>query len=130
MKPTTMKRARRQWQWPSHLICVAAAMLFFVLSAQAQTDVILPPIGGPGGGQFVARCPQGQLLTGFELRTGDDVDAIHPLCVTAYGPNETSALPLTRGSGLITKYKSPLGSAFDSVELESGWYGGTGGGIR
>jgi hypothetical protein len=85
MKRQMMKYTR--WlQWLSQLIFVPAALLFFVLSAQAQTDVILPPIGGSGGGQFVARCPQGQFLTGFELRTGDDVDAIRPICVTAYGP--------------------------------------------
>jgi hypothetical protein len=62
------------------------AMLFFFLSAQAQTDAVLPPIGGGGGGSFVARCPQGQLLTGFELRTGEWVDAIRLICVTPYGP--------------------------------------------
>src|ERR1700687_3103487 len=56
-----------------------AAILFFVLSAQAQ-DRIIPPVGGPGGGEFVARCPPGQLLGGVELRVGDDVDAIRPLC--------------------------------------------------
>ncbi len=88
MKHPIMKCTR--WQSPllSRLICVSAAMLFFVLSAQAQTDVILPPIGGNGGNHFNARCPQGQLLAGVELRTGDDVDAIRPLCVTAHGPAE------------------------------------------
>jgi hypothetical protein len=129
MKQQMMKYTRRL-RWRSRLIVVPAAMLFFVLSAQAQTDQILPPIGGDGGNQFVGRCPQGELLAGFELRTGDYVDAIRPLCVAAYGPRETSAAPLTTGSGLITKYKSPLGSTFDIVELESGWYGGTGGGLR
>lgn len=92
MKYLTTKYTRRRWQWRSRLICVPAALLFFVLSAQAQTDVILPPIGGTGGGQFVAPCPQGQLLTGFELRTGDDVDAIRPICVTAYGPADVGPL--------------------------------------
>ena len=55
-------------------------MLFFVLSAQAQDRI--PPVGGPGGGEFVARCPPGQLLGGVELRAGDDIDAIRPLCRT------------------------------------------------
>ncbi|HEU5137439.1 MAG TPA: hypothetical protein VFU13_20015 [Steroidobacteraceae bacterium] len=49
----------------------------------AQADQILRPIGGPGGGQFFGRCPIGDLLTGFELRTGDDVDAIRPICARA-----------------------------------------------
>ena len=92
MKHLTMKYRRWHLQWRSRLICVPAAMLFFVLSAQAQTDVILPPIGGSGGGQFVARCPQSQFLTGFELRTGDDVDAIRPICVTAYSPADVGPL--------------------------------------
>jgi hypothetical protein len=130
MKRSIMKCTQWHLQWQCRLILASAAMWFFVLSAQAQTDAILPPLGGPGGSQFVARCPQGQLLTGFELRTGDDVDAIRPLCVTAYGPRETSDASLTTGSGLITIYKDPWGTKFDLVKLESGWYGGTGGGIR
>ena len=87
-----MKYTRRRSEWRSRLICVPAAMLFFVLSAQAQTDATLEPIGGHGGRQFVARCAQGQLLTGFDLMTGDDVDAIRPLCVTAYGPADVGPL--------------------------------------
>lgn len=91
MKQQMMKYAR--WlQWRSRLICVPAAMLFFVLSAHAQTDAILPTIGGSGGEQFVARCPQGQFLTGFDLRTGAVVDAIRPLCVIAYGPADVGPL--------------------------------------
>ena len=63
-----MKCARGYLQWQVRLICLTAAMLFFVLSAHAQSDVMLPPLGGDGGSQFVARCPQGLFLTGFELR--------------------------------------------------------------
>src|SRR5260370_9769763 len=86
MKHATTKSARWHLQWQSRLICVPAAMLFFILSAHAQTDAPLPLTGGSGGDDFHGRCPQGQFLTGFELRTGDDVDAIRPICVTAYGP--------------------------------------------
>src|SRR5260221_14715432 len=89
MKHLIMKSTEResQWRmprgsaWASRLICVPAAMLFFILSAPAQTDAILPLLGGRGGGQFVARCPQGQYLTGVELRTGNDVEAIRIICV-------------------------------------------------
>src|SRR5882762_6613078 len=81
LKHPTMKCRGWQMQWRSRLICMPAAMLFFVLSAQAQ-DRLIPPAGGPGGGEFVARCPPGQLLGGVELRAGDDVDAIRPLCRT------------------------------------------------
>jgi hypothetical protein len=86
MKQQMIENSRRWMQWLNRLICLTAAMLFFVLSAHAQTDAILPPVGGGGGSQFSARCPQGQLLTGFDLRAGDWVEAIRPICVAAYGP--------------------------------------------
>src|ERR1700687_2437630 len=82
-------QAKKYTRWlhrRSRVILLPAAMLCFVLSAQAQTDAVLPPVGGSGGGAFVARCPQGQFLTGFALRTGNDVDAIRVICVTAFGP--------------------------------------------
>ena len=60
-------------------------------SAFAQVDQMLPPIGGPGGGQFFARCDEGEILNGFELRVGDDVDAIRALCARALSP--TSIMP-------------------------------------
>src|SRR5713226_3489666 len=107
MKHLSMKYTRQRLPWLSRLICAFAAMLFFVLSAQAQKDVFLGPVGGKGGGDFIARCPQGQHLTGFELRTGDDVDAIRPLCVTAFGPSEAGPI-------------EPFPSSF----------GGNGGGLR
>lgn len=87
-----MKGARWQSQLLIRLICLTAALLFSVLSAQAQTDAELPLIGGAGGGPFTARCPQGQFLTGFELRTGADIDAIMPMCITAYGPADIGPL--------------------------------------
>jgi hypothetical protein len=92
MKHRNMKCARQQSQLLIRLICVSAAMLLFVLSAHAQSSVILPPIGGDGGAQFIARCPQGQLLAGFELHAGDVVDAIRPLCVAAYGPADVGPI--------------------------------------
>lgn len=64
-------------------LSVAAAFLLFVPSASAQPDEVLLPFGGGGGSQFTARCPQGELLTGFDLWTGDDVDAIRPICIPA-----------------------------------------------
>ena len=126
MEHLLMKCARRHLQWLSCLVCASAALLLFVLSAPAQT-AILESIGGGGGSQFIARCAESELLAGFELRAGDDIDAIRPMCVTAFGPRETTPALLTRGSGLITIVKSQLGKNFDLVKLESGWYGGTGG---
>jgi hypothetical protein len=130
MKHLTMKYTRRQSEWRGRLIYVPAAMLFFVLSAQAQTDAILPPIGGSGGGQFVARCQQGQFLTGFDLRTGAVVDAIRPLCVPAYGPADVGS-PVPFGlkrsvqtlSGPVADAESPLVPGGIS-------FGGNGGGPR
>ena len=69
-----------------HLVGILLSTLCFVNSALAQTDQVLPAMGGIGGGEFVARCQQGEILTGVELRTGDDVDAIRPICVVAYSP--------------------------------------------
>jgi hypothetical protein len=43
--------------------------------------VDLPALGGTGGGQFQDACAAGRLLGGFELRAGDDVDAIRPICI-------------------------------------------------
>ena len=96
MKHPAMKCTRLMSQWPRRLISLSAAMLFLVVSAQAQTDAKLESIGGPGGGQFVARCPQGQFLTGVDLRYGDDVDAIKIICVAAYGPADVGP-PVTGG---------------------------------
>ncbi len=62
------------------------AMLAFAGNAFAQADQILYPVGGPGGGEFYARCAEGELLNGFELRVGDDVDAIRAICVRALSP--------------------------------------------
>jgi hypothetical protein len=65
--------------------------LAHVPAASAQADQVLPVIGGPGGGGFVARCAPGDILNGFELQTGDDVDSIRPICAapataTSIGP--------------------------------------------
>lgn len=65
------------------LIWLSAGMLCFAASAHAQSDIVLAPIGGSGGGQFTGRCPSGQLLNGVELRTGHDVDSIKPICLLA-----------------------------------------------
>jgi hypothetical protein len=58
----------------------------------------LPPIGGPGGGQFQAPFGPGQYLTGVQLHAGDDVDAISPVC--AGGPRGIIAdAPFVGGTG-------------------------------
>ncbi|MCY7355423.1 MAG: hypothetical protein LH470_10180 [Lysobacter sp.] len=85
--PNLCSLARRHWRLRAAIVAAFCA----ALSGQAWADQTLDAMGGPGGGAFTARCPDGELLAGFELRAADDVDAIRPLCVTAYGPNSTSA---------------------------------------
>jgi hypothetical protein len=79
------------------------------IHSELRAQEYLPPMGGPGGGQFKAPCPIGQNLAGFELRAADDVDAIRPVCVTSYGPVAT---------------KAPAGPT------DSPWYGGPGGRVQ
>jgi hypothetical protein len=90
---------------PGHWVFIAA-LLVAALSGSAFADGSLNPIGGPGGGPFVAHCPEDQLLAGFELRAADDVDAIRPLCVIASAPRTVSV-----------------------AAAEDNWYGGTGGSV-
>jgi hypothetical protein len=73
-------------------VCSLVAMVLFAASASAQSDGSAPPLGGPGGSPFVARCPQHQYLTGFEIRGGALVDAIRPICVVAYSATEPGPL--------------------------------------
>ena len=94
MKPQIKEYSRRWWRWESRLIGVLAVMLLVAVSVSAQTDAVLPPIGGDDGTQFVARCPQGQHLTGFELLVKQDINAIRPLCFTAYGPADPGPVEL------------------------------------
>jgi hypothetical protein len=84
---------------------VGALVLAIGISAPAAADEVLTAIGGPGGGRFEAHCPPGQVLTGLDLRAGDDVDAIRPLCAAATGPRDVGA-----------------------SAAEGTWYGGNGGG--
>jgi len=68
----------------------------------ARADDFLPKLGGRGGSQFNALCPEGQNLTGFQLRTGDDINAIRPVCAVAYGPKEmVDVAPLAAWHGKV-----------------------------
>jgi Lamin Tail Domain len=74
-----------------HILSVALALG----AAAAHADAYLPAMGGGGGGQYITPCPAGQNLGGFQLRTGDDVDAMRPACVASLGPTEISAPPVS-----------------------------------
>ena len=96
MKSPKREGSKRGSRGSGGLIWMPVAMLLlFVFSANAQSDVDLKPIGGSiqasgswdgpglGGSPFRARCPEGEVLTGFDLWTGDQVDAIRPICIPA-----------------------------------------------
>lgn len=101
MRPVLLKtRSPQHWR-----AALSTAMFAAALSGTACADDYLNPIGGGGGGQFNARCSSGEFLIGVELRKGDYVDAIRPLCASANGPHEAS-----------------VGASGD-------WHGGTGGRI-
>jgi hypothetical protein len=68
-------------------LLMSASTLYPASPAFAQVDQRLYPLGGPGGSQYVGRCATGDLLNGFELSTGNDVDGIRAICVTARTPN-------------------------------------------
>lgn len=102
----------------------AAAVTLSCGDARAQQ--FLPILGGGGGSGFTAQCPEGQHLAGVELRVGAKIDAIRSVCVTAFGPAETSAPILTTGSGLVER---STGTIFNLPVLPQGWFGGTGGQI-
>jgi hypothetical protein len=108
---------------------VVVAVLLFAgcFAGGVRAESYLPAMGGGGGGQFKAPCPDGQNLNGFELRAGDDVDAIRPACVISYGPIAATAPALTTDSGLVAG-PGTLGGLFQQVA--PGWYGGPGGGIQ
>ncbi len=113
MKRQVTEHSKRLWRWQRHLIGALAATLLVVVSTSAQTDAILPALGGQGGSQFIGRCPQGRHLTGFELLIGDDIDAIRPLCVTAYAPSE---------AGPIEPYPASFGGP-ERDEFMTRWLG-------
>ncbi len=61
--------------------------------------------GGGGGGDFNVQCPSGQVLVGFNVRTGSRVDRVQPICGTLNLVEDTATSTwtyrVTRG-GLTT----------------------------
>ena len=58
----------------------------------AWADTYLERLGGPGGGKFVGRCPKDQNLAGFDVKSGQTIDSIRPLCLVAFGPTEVGVI--------------------------------------
>jgi hypothetical protein len=133
------KHTRLIWRGP-FLIALAIAATICVYAQNGAKPVtlgtsgrvFLPAIGGGGGGQFQAPCPAQQNLVGFEMRTGDDVDAITPACAKSTGPSDISGLHLSNGAnpGLVagsTQPNQPNGDLYAEWVTAPGWYGGPGG---
>ncbi len=98
--------------WMSSGVRIGAVLIFAMLCRVAGAQSYLPILGGPGGGSFEEQCGAGQNLLGFELRTGDDVDAIRPVCAATYAESQVAA-PVV------------------GVSAQDGsWRGGPGGGQR
>ena len=95
---------------PAFCISWILLILLMGVAGKAGAQNYLRKLGGLGGGSFNEPCPAGQNLTGFDVRTGDDVDAIRPVCAVSYGPTEISTPLLANDSSA------------------PGWHGGSGGG--
>jgi len=112
----TLKRLPAPHRRLHPFVPIAAVGLLVSIASSVRADAYLPPIGGQGGSQFVAPCPEGQNVTGFELRTGDDVDAIRPVCVASYGPAEITAPTMTTDSGVVEGPRTP------PISLQNLWF--------
>jgi hypothetical protein len=139
MKNSIRTYPRRVFPWQINFILMPTVMLFLVLTAQAQNrdmQTRTPPavVGGPGGSEFEARCPDGKLLGGFELRAGDDIDAIRPLCRTPMFNVEKVEVDDHRdiNGNLIPHHyeeRTSYGVTGDATAMTD-WHGGPGGEVK
>lgn len=76
-------------------IFAAVVWMAAVVPGAAQTR--LPPVGGPGGGDFVETCGGGvnHFMIGVTGRTGDWIDAIMPICTRYDRDTKTLSAPYT-----------------------------------
>ena len=136
---------RRILPWPIFPMGLPAALLLFALApcAHAQKDALqegdrvmaLLVDGEAREAQFIARCPSGKHVAGFDLQTGVGVSAIQPICVTALAPAVAGPFELYpsrfggsggRGSSslrLVCPSEIPVVTKI-TVELESEWVNG------
>jgi hypothetical protein len=66
---------RKAWQ----MIWFTTAASCLAVPSGATTPTKLPSHGGAGGSDFEAFC-NGRIVRGVQIRVGDDVDAIRPVC--------------------------------------------------
>ena len=105
----------RRWAIVSPRVWIAALVLGAAFAGSAPADTYLPAIGGGGGSSFSTRCAEGELLGGVELRAGDWVDAIRPLCVIAHSTRDKTSV-----WGEEVEYDTYVTTA----GVESAWHGG------
>src|SRR5687767_2565575 len=95
--------------------------LAVAIPSQAQSETYLEPLGGGGGSAFSRRCPAGEYLHGFELRVGDDVDAIRPVCFAPAGQGERIAPAIYAGewhggpAGVVRQLHCPANRGIGAV---------------
>jgi hypothetical protein len=65
----------------------------------AEPDWASPVVGGKGGDSFVLRCPAGQFLVGLNIRLGDDLDAVAPVCAAPREGGRSELLGLAERGG-------------------------------
>lgn len=88
-----------------------AALLGSSAAASAQ-ETFTEPFGGPGGQQFIARCPANALVTGVEARTGAYVNYIAPMC-------DGRTIVGAGGGGDRRSAQCPAGSVVRSMAVTS-----------
>jgi hypothetical protein len=105
---------------------VSLPALAFCLVAGAHAQASRPPVvGGGGGGSFEARCPAGQVLGGLELRVGDDVDGIRPLCRSISSTIEQVEDWPRRGPTVADTYHEVVRYPLSAATASGDWYGGS-----
>ena len=85
----TIRRAMK-----SSRVCrpaLAIMALLAGLGGTAQAQEYLPKLGSAEtGAPFSTPCDPTMILAGFELRAGLHIDAVRPVCVTAFEPRNVS----------------------------------------
>ncbi len=124
------------------LLATSAAAQFSPNALPPSEGTYLPAVGGSGGSQFKVPCAAGMQLAGFELRAGDDIDAVRPVCVTAAingdGKHVVGPAELTQGTGIVCTSDDlfcdtrAAGQSLNPSQfaVAPGWYGGIGGHIE
>ena len=61
-------------------VCSPTGATLPITPIPAKDHPMTPIVGGYGGSEFTNACTPGQLMVGLEVRSGDKIDAIRPVC--------------------------------------------------